>query len=583
MEANSRALYQALNKDLTGVLNSKFEGPQVEAAAALQRSLLKKFEDDSTGAADELAIAKFLSVNERCERFKFEPMHEWEWMMLGTVKQFLHYFFHPTGVGSILDWPSVFQHAKAGPGASIGARGEDFYTKHFDSTLTYTRKARFLVSTYQRCLRDSTWWKSAEILRQSRYGFAEVEGSRLSTVPKNVDISRTTCTEPSLNMFFQLGYGGTMVSRLREWGLDIDSQATLNKELARVGSLDGTFGTIDLSSASDSLSLNMLRYMLPQDIFMMLWTLRCDKTDIPGKGPVELHMLSTMGNGYTFPLQTALFTCVVLAVYECMGIKHAKSVQGHADNWAVFGDDIIVKREAYGNVCRILQLLGFEVNSEKSFNEGPFRESCGADWHSGTNIRGVYCKSLVTVGARFSLINRLLQWSSRHGILLTETIKYLLQTVPVVKVPLLEDEDAGVRVPYQVVNDQGQSHERTTYTKWAKYGPKLRFNYDSGELGSPKGLKLRKRRLNEAGLVVCMLQGSFTGGMISLRARARDDKYHRCRAKTDYWDALTRVAWSTDQAGPGRLRFFPVMEPGEWQCWSSTVVTQFAMLRQLGT
>lgn len=582
MEVDSRALYHALCRDLTAPISAKIDGPQVEAAVALRNSLLKKFEDDSCDAADAAAYEKFVSVNERCKQFKFEPMHEWERMVIDTAKQFLYHFFHPTSVGSIIDWSNVFQHAKAGPGASIGARGEDFYTKHFDSTLTYTHKARFLVSTYQRCIRDSTWWKSAEILRQSRYGFAETRGSRMSCVPKNVDISRTTCTEPSLNMFFQLGVGGAISSRLREWGLDIDSQAPLNRELARVGSLDGTFGTIDLSSASDSLSLEMLRYMLPQPVFMGLWTLRCDETEIPGRGPVELHMISTMGNGYTFPLQTVLFTCVVLAVYECLGIRPRKSVGGSADNWAVFGDDIIVRREAYALVVRTLTLLGFEVNSGKSFNEGPFRESCGADWHQGTDIRGVYCKTLRTVGARFSLINRLLMWSSRHGILLTETIKYLLQTVPRVKVPLLEDEDAGVRVPYQLVSDQGPNHERITYTKWSKYGPKLRYNYELEELRSPKGLKLRRRISNVYGLVVCMLQGSFSGGTISLRARARDDKYHRCRARTDFWDSLTRVAWSTDHVVSGSLVFSPVMLPAEWQYWSSTVALHFVMVRGQG-
>jgi hypothetical protein len=583
VEANSRALYDALRRDLTGPLASVAED-QSEAAAALVKSLLKKFGDDSPETADKAAFDKFTSVNERCERFRFGAMQEWEWMIVGEVREYLYRFFHPTSVGSILDWESVFENARPGPGSSIGARGEDFYTKHFDSTLTYTHRARYLVPLYQRCLSGSPSWKSAEILRQSIYGFREVEGSKMSTVPKNADISRTICTEPSLNMFFQLGVGGVMTSRLREWGLDIGStpvsvpQADLNRRLAREGSIHGTFGTIDLSSASDSLSLEMLRFMLPQDVFLRLWCLRCDSTEIPGKGKTELHMLSTMGNGYTFPLQTVLFTCVVLAVYKCMQITARKSLNGSDDTWAVFGDDIIVRREAYDMVCRILELLGFEVNREKSFNEGPFRESCGTDWYAGVDIRGVYCKSLVSVGARFSLINRLLRWSARHGILLRETIKYLLQTVPVVKVPLLEGDDCGVKVPFA---DSGykESKGMLAYVKYAKHGPRLKYDVITDKLLVPPKSKLRRRLVNHYGLVVAMLQGSFCDGTISLRARPGDEKYHRCRAKVHYWDSLTRVSRPTNP-GPMVFRLVPEMSPGEWQSWSTTVSTHLDCMRR---
>lgn len=569
MAVDARALYRCLEQDLTGPLTQKCLEVTEAASKSLLTSFLKKFEDDGGREADIAAFDKFLLVNDQCERFKFAPMHEWEWMVIGETKDLLYHFFHPTSVGHILTWESVFQHARPGPGASIGARGEDFYTKHFDSTLTYTHKARFLVTLYQRYLNDTSWWKSGEILRQTIYGFKETQGSVMSTVPKNADISRTTCTEPSLNMFFQLGVGEVISDRLREWGLNIPSQAPINQELARVGSLTGAFGTIDLSSASDSLSIEMMRFMLPQDVFTTLWVLRSDETQVPGRGTVPLHMISTMGNGYTFPLQTVLFTCVVLAVYRCLGIHCQKRCDGQGDSWAVFGDDIIVRREAYNLTVRILELLGFSVNSEKSFNEGPFRESCGTDWYAGTDVRGVYCKTLTTVGSRFSLINRLMRWSTKHGIVLKRTISLLCRTVPRYFVPFLEQDDAGIKVPEIILGLSGRQRFGLAYKKVQIVPPALTLDKDGLTVRSPRYGKSRRRRQNDYAVVVCALQGSFSGGTLALRVNPHRDSYQRCRGRATYWDAVIRQV--TFPGHPYVLHLVPVLSPDEWRCWSSTV------------
>jgi len=563
---NARALYSHLQQDLSGPLL----GPEFQSVAAksLLSSLLKKFSDEGSDKADALAISKFVSVNEQCKQYRAGNMHEWERMMIGEVRKYLYHFFHSTSAKGIFDWQRVFRNAKAGPGSSVGARGKDFYTKHFDSTLTYTHQTRFLVPLYQRLVSASPMWRDAEILRQSRHGFTEVAGSLLSTVKKNADISRTTCTEPSLLMFFQLGIGGCIAGGLRDWGLDIDSQATLNRELARVGSLKQSFGTVDLSSASDSMSLTMMRSMLTQDAFVVLNSLRCAQTKLPSGEPLELSMLSTMGNGYTFPLMTALFTCVVLGVYSCLGIRPSKRVDGRGDNWAVFGDDIIVLERAYDSVVRVLELLGFTVNVEKSFNEGPFRESCGADWHLGVDVRGVYCKTLKSVGARFSLINRLIRWSARHGILLRRTVRYLLESVPRYPVPFLEQDDAGVKVPFSYLGIPGQQRDFIAYRKVAIVPFELKYDFE-GNITVPRQGNFKRRHANQYAAVVCSLHGSFSGGTVSLRVEPDAQTYRRCRSRASYWDAIVRQV--VLDSGPLRLNLLPVISPDEWLSWSRTV------------
>jgi len=154
-----------------------------------------------------------------------------------------------------------------------------------------------------------------------------------------------------------------------------------------------------------------------------------------------------MGNAFTFPLQTTIFACLVAAAYRILDIKLERPDEHTDGNFAVFGDDIIVDHRAYGLVVRCLGILGFTVNREKSFNEGLFRESCGSDFFSGRNVRGVYVSRLLTDGDVYSAINRLNRWSTTHGIYLPNAVRYLRGGCRFIGVPLDEADDAGIKIP----------------------------------------------------------------------------------------------------------------------------------------
>lgn len=548
------------------------------ACLQLSRSILKKFEDDSTGSADAAALFKFTQINNLCERYSFPTsLNTWDEEFLGNLQRFLWRFFYPSSDGHILDWPSIFNYAKAGPGASARARGEDFYTKHFDSTLTCTYEGRFLRDVYKRFTRGSEWWSLAEFNRELSYHYTIVDGSSLSFAPKNVDISRTICVEPSLNMFFQLGVAGVLEERLRSFcGVDLSQQPLLNQGLCRQGSLDESFGTIDLASASDSLSMTMLKALLPQEIFLLLYGLRSHRVRIPSGESVELHMLSTMGNGYTFPLQTLLFAGVVVATYETLGISPRKACQGWSrqadgtvrfDNYGVFGDDIIVLSSTYDRICRNLQLLGFSVNSDKSFNKGPFRESCGVDFFRGTDVRGVYCKTLNSVQSRYSLINRLMRWSAKHEVSLPRTMRLLLQSVQYLPVPVMEQDDAGIKVPAAFAGVEGPGPY--VYRRWSARPPSLRVGADS--IAGPE--RARKRRFNLYGCAVALVHGSLLNGKIALRPSGRGQVlYVKGRSSAFWWDSLVSSSLELDKSGTYRLKTSkPVFSRAEWLRWNSVV------------
>lgn len=207
--------------------------------------------------------------------------------------------------------------------------------------------------------------------------------SKLTTVPKNAKTDRVICIEPDLNIFGQLGVGALLREKLRRFGLDLSTQSR-NQNLARDAGKLGLC-TMDLSAASDTISRSAIWYLLPDSWTQLLHYFRVDKTRI-GTEVIELEKWSSMGNGYTFELETLVFLGVVLGCCEAAGVD--------ATNVSVYGDDLIFPDEIRTLVESTLAFLGFKVNRDKTFGNGRFHESCGTDYFDGVNVRPFYLRSL---------------------------------------------------------------------------------------------------------------------------------------------------------------------------------------------
>lgn len=227
----------------------------------------------------------------------------------------------------------------------------------------------------------------------------EIHHGRLSFVPKNAKTDRSIVVEPSLNSFFQLGYGDYIADRLRTRGVDIRDQ-TRNQILAREGSIDGELATLDLSSASDTISTELVAHLLPIDWFNRLSALRTSRITHDGK-TMKLQKFSSMGNGFTFPLETLIFWALSVS---CIDESKGEVV-------SVYGDDIIVPAHRVPLLHAVLSACGFVLNKHKSFWSGPFRESCGKDYHSGLLVRPVFLKDRLSGESAFILHN----FFVRHG------------------------------------------------------------------------------------------------------------------------------------------------------------------------
>jgi len=214
-----------------------------------------------------------------------------------------------------------------------------------------------------------------------------VRGNRFTTVPKDATKHRGIAVEPSINLFYQLGYGREIRSRLRAAGIDLTHGQEVHVRLAREASVSGAFATVDLSNASDTISRELVRSLLPREWFEELDLLRSHYTLVKGKW-VRLEKFSSMGNGFTFELETLIFLGLACAVLEVSGVE---AVPGW--NVFVYGDDIIIPTAQSHLVISLLQYCGLTTNVNKTFTTGHFRESCGGDFFKGADVRPHFLKT----------------------------------------------------------------------------------------------------------------------------------------------------------------------------------------------
>lgn len=549
--ALSDDIQQACNYDYESLLSLPSLPPDADhvlaASYSLARSFTKKLLPSDSAEQDKVAEAKFRMCNSHCETWQLRLNTSSDEEIYGSFKQELYNFFYPRGMPLVESLDHIYRNGKCGPGSSIGAPNGDFYSKMFSSRLSCTSQG--LVKHYQSMISGLPLWDAGEKTRQASLGDPLItQSSRLSFVPKNDKTSRVICTEPVLNMYYQLGLGQILTRRLQNYfAIDLSKQPDLNRDIAWLGSKDGSWSTIDLESASDTISMTLLKEVLPPDVMSYITLLRCRKTLIRGD-MVDLNMVSTMGNGFTFPLQTVIFASAVRAVYSSLNIKERVNV---------FGDDIAVLTASYHRLVRFLTLLGFKVNTDKSFSEGPFRESCGRDYFSGREIRGVYVQRFETQQDKYALINALNDFSAKTGILLSRTVRYILGLVDRnILVPRSSDAASGIRVPLSMITPR-RLDKRLQADKYMCYVfVPQRIRILDGFIRSRKGKKII---YNPDGLFVAFLGGMALSSGLPLRDEGRWKKKRRC---CSFWDSF-----ESDLS--------PVRRGFSWQQWETAVELNF--------
>jgi len=257
-----------------------------------------------------------------------------------------------------------------GPGSSIGVSGSDvsIYRKLVEETITGSGGAIALAA----CLLVDELWM--EII--PRHAPLRVDHSEVLFVLKDNDEKRTIAREQVLNMLFQQAIGAHLTRCLRALGIHLNSGQDYHRALARDASMGIlSLATADLKKASDSVLEWLVRRCFEHcPTLLRLMDMTRNKIALVDGEPVNLACYSTMGNAFTFPLQTLIFYALVRTVCRSGTVT-------------VYGDDIIYPVEYRDEVFCVLSDLGFLVNQDKSFSTGGFRESCGGDYYLGTSVR----------------------------------------------------------------------------------------------------------------------------------------------------------------------------------------------------
>ena len=358
-------------------------------------ALLSKvpFAGDS-GSRKRQAISSFIEAEARCKRtnkrfrhFNRYPnrMPEMPRVLLSRAREWV---YRVLGKLSEEKLDKIITLSRPGSGVAIGTRNRYRVSLPFklgDTDLSTTPRA---FPYARRLVEGSPYW--LQLHAEIDWGeltwhvpYVAEMGNRFTFVPKDARTLRTIAIEPSLNVCLQLGVHSYMVHRLEEFGNGIRDQQR-NQSLARFGScnhLGSSVATLDLSQASDSNSIEFVRALLPSDWFGLLDDLRCHEGMFEG-APIVFEKFSSMGNGFTFALETLLYWALGMAVNSMTG----------GEILSVYGDDIIISDESSLLLTELLTWCGLVVNHDKSFYVGPFRESCGADWHEGSRVTPLYIR-----------------------------------------------------------------------------------------------------------------------------------------------------------------------------------------------
>lgn len=226
--------------------------------------------------------------------------------------------------------------------------------------------------------------------------------SKLICVPKSSTSLRTISVESVTKQFIQQqlnSYLRDSIDRCRVLSrcLSLKDQSP-NQKLAMIGSRDRSVATIDLSKASDRLSVDLVTYVFEHSQPIFLDGLLCSrsKTIKVTDKVIPLVKYAGMGNATTFPVQSVCYAVLcIAALHDIAGLRPTmNSCRRFADDVRVFGDDIIIPTTAYTHTTQWLEHFGLKVNMLKSYHKGNFRESCGCDAYNGVDVTPVYVRSL---------------------------------------------------------------------------------------------------------------------------------------------------------------------------------------------
>lgn len=278
---------------------------------------------------------------------------------------------------------------KDGPGAVSNYAGQNKKAKKLDYYRCTTADFLPFFFVNEKALRDNyELWPTGSILEPV---------SKVYFVPKDSRGPRVISAEPRECQFLQQGVAQWMKDRLESHHLTKGfvnfTDQSINGHLALLTSLLRDHATLDLSEASDRVSIQLVDTLFSGLPLLKHWlmTTRSVYTELPNGRRVKLNKFAPMGSATCFPVLATVIWALCKAKYlvefhDEMDLPMSGSVD---PNFYVYGDDIICDSFFALDVIAILHSVGLKVSRPKSFIGVDFAESCGVDAFQGHDVTPV--------------------------------------------------------------------------------------------------------------------------------------------------------------------------------------------------
>jgi hypothetical protein len=224
----------------------------------------------------------------------------------------------------------------------------------------------------------------------------EVHQVDVRAVPKSYKASRIIAMEDTYRQS-KAKVVQSVIDRFLPSAIRIHDQ-TQNQMLAKFGSWQGVLATVDLSHASDTITKSFAAEVFPRSFWDLVEPLLGTHLLVNDKCRI-MQQMSTAGHALTFQLESMVFLAIYRAATRLYEIYSGEETYKgplvfHTDYGmpvpAIYGDDGIVETRVFDTLVDVLTALGFQVNWDKSFAAGPYRESCGLEFWNGEDISGYY-------------------------------------------------------------------------------------------------------------------------------------------------------------------------------------------------
>lgn len=335
--------------------------------------------------------------------------------------------------------------------------------------------------------------------------------SRLTFVPKNYKTMRSICMEPLVYQWAQQGVR-LWYEKIFDTGILKDNvflkDQGVNQRAAQYGSRTKLCDTIDLSSASDSVSWKLVKNIFPAKVLKHLLATRTKEVELPTGDIFSMEKYAPMGSALCFPVQTSLYASIIIMIgiaerwgidwrepgsFDNINIKVAYKATFNTNfnqktqrytPFYVYGDDIVCDNKLTSNIVEALTRLGFKVNEEKSFTGSQsYRESCGKHFFDGVDVTPYSFKTKkvsrrINIESTASFIdacNRAFEYGYLH--LRRHLIQFILNY------PIEGYKNKGKLNPILFSDREEQSFSIFTYNPINTHLKKINFKVSDDKLG----------------------------------------------------------------------------------------------------